>query len=84
MEDVCGFYGLKQDLPRGPYPLPSIDDLVNMASDYTILSFCDAFSKYNQIHMWEEDRLKMTFIIDGGVFCYKVMLYGLKNVGATY
>ena len=34
--------------------------------------------------MWEYDLLKTTFIMDKGVFCYKVMLLGLKNAGATY
>ena len=26
----------------------------------------------------------MTFITDEGVFCYKVMTFGLENVGVTY
>jgi len=31
-----------------------------------------------------EDMEKKTFITLWGTFCYKVMLFGLKNVGATY
>ena len=27
---------------------------------------------------------KTTFITDQGIYCYKVMSFGLKNVGATY
>ncbi|XP_070022345.1 uncharacterized protein [Nicotiana sylvestris] len=34
---------------------------------------------YNQIKMD-----KTSFITDRGTYCYKVMLFGLKNVGATY
>ena len=26
----------------------------------------------------------MSFIIERGIFCYKVMSFGLKNTGATY
>ena len=44
----------------------------------------DGFSGYNQIKMALEDMEKTTFITLWGTFCYKVMLFGLKNVGATY
>ena len=44
----------------------------------------DGFSGYNQIKMAPKGIEKMTFINLWGTFCYKVMLFGLKNVGATY
>ena len=44
----------------------------------------DAFSGYNQIKMKEEDQEKTSFVTSQGLFCYKVMPFGLKNVGATY
>ena len=31
-----------------------------------------------------EDREKTTFITQWGVYCYRVMPFGLKNAGATY
>ena len=31
-----------------------------------------------------EDEEKTAFITDRGLFCYKVMLFGLKNTGAIY
>ena len=34
--------------------------------------------------MDESDHEKMSFITNQGIFCYKVMSFGLKNVGATY
>ena len=51
---------------------------------YKLLTFMDAFSGYNQIKMAEEDQEKIAFIISQGLYCYKVMSFGLKNVGATY
>ena len=48
------------------------------------LSFMDAFSVYNQIKMDEADQEKTSFITSQGLFCYKVMPFGLKNAGATY
>jgi hypothetical protein len=44
----------------------------------------DAFSGYNQILMHLEDREKTAFITNRGLYCYKVMPFSLKNVGATY
>ena len=34
--------------------------------------------------MYQPDAEKTTFITPHGLFCYNVMLFGLKNVGATY
>ena len=31
-----------------------------------------------------EDQEKTSFIIEQGTYCYKVMPFELKNVGATY
>ena len=44
----------------------------------------DGFSCYNQIKMAPEDMEKTTFVTQWGTFSYKVMPFGLKNVGATY
>lgn len=41
-------------------------------------------SGYNQIKMAIEAREKTSFITFGGTFYYKVVPFGLKNVGATY
>ena len=44
----------------------------------------DGFPGYNQILMAPEDREKTTFTTPWGTYCYRVMPFGLKNVGATY
>lgn len=43
----------------------------------------DAFTGYKQIKMYEPDQERTTFISDRGLYCYWVMPFGLKNVGAT-
>ena len=49
-----------------------------------MLSFMVAFLGYNQIKMDEADQEKTSFITSQGLFCYKVMPFGLKNAGAIY
>ena len=44
----------------------------------------DAFIGYNQIHMKKENQEKIAFVTSQGLYCYKVMSFGLKNAGATY
>ncbi|RDX83814.1 hypothetical protein CR513_35224, partial [Mucuna pruriens] len=75
---------LNRTCPKDLYPLPSIDVLVDGASGCGLLSFMEAYSGYNQIRMHPSDKSKTTFITNKGNFCYRVMPFGLKNVGATY
>ena len=49
-----------------------------------MLSFIDAFFGYHQIPMFQLDKEKTTFVTPHGLYCYKVMSFELKNVGATY
>ena len=44
----------------------------------------DAFSSFNQIRMDEAYQEKTSFVTSQGLFCYKVMPFGLKNAGTTY
>ncbi|KAF5468205.1 hypothetical protein F2P56_012378 [Juglans regia] len=44
----------------------------------------DAYTRYNQIRMRQADQEMTTFITDQGLYCYKVMHFGLKNAGFTY
>uniref|UniRef100_A0A2N9F1B6 Uncharacterized protein n=1 Tax=Fagus sylvatica TaxID=28930 RepID=A0A2N9F1B6_FAGSY len=78
------FTDLNKACPKDSYPLPRIDQLVDSTAGHKLLSFMDAFSGYNQIRMEEEDQEKTAFITSRGLFCYKVMPFGLKNAGATY
>ena len=78
------FTDLNRACSKDSYPLPQIDTLVNSTARHELLSFMDAFSGYNQIRMKEEDQEKTSFVTSQGIFCYKVMSFGLKNAGATY
>ena len=78
------FTDLNKACPKDSYPLPRIDQLVDSTAGHQLLSFMDAFLGYNQIKMDEADQEKTSFITSQGLFCYKVMPFGLKNAGATY
>ena len=78
------FTDLNKACPKDSYPLPRIDQPVDSTTGHQLLSFIDAFSGYNQIKMDEADKEKTSFITSQGLFCYKVMPFSLKNVGATY
>jgi len=75
---------LNKASPKDNFPLPHIDTLVDNTAGYSLFSFMDGFSGYNQIKMHPGDMRKTTFITLWGTFCYKVMPFGLKNAGATY
>jgi hypothetical protein len=78
------FTDLNRACPKDSFPLPQIDLLVDSTSGHELLTFVDAFSGYNQIHMDEADQEKTSFITDRGLYCYKTMSFGLKNARATY
>ena len=82
---VCiDFTTLNKACPKDSFPLPHIDMLVDATAGHELLSFMDAFSGYNKILMHPDDKEKMAFITERGIFYYKVMLFSLKNAGATY
>ena len=78
------FTDLNKAYPKDSYPLPCIDRLVDSTAGHKLLNFMDTFSGYNQIRMDETDQEKTSFVTSLGLFCYKVMPFGLKNAGATY
>ena len=78
------FTDLNKACLKDSFPLPRIDQLVDSIAGQKLLTFMDAFSRYNQIKMAEEDQEKTVFITSQGLYCYKVMPFRLKNAGVTY
>ena len=75
---------LNRAYPKDTFPLPKIDQLIDFTIGNKLLSFMDIFLGYNQIMMHPADQDKTSFITRQGLYCYKVMSFGLKNTGATY
>ncbi len=82
---VCvDFTDLNKACPKDSFLLLRIDQLVDLASGHERMSFLDAFQGYHQIPMILSDQEKMAFITPKGIYCYRVMPFGLKNAEATY
>ena len=82
---VCVDYtNLNEACPKDSFPLSRIDQIADVVVGHVTLLFLDSFSGYHQIPMHPPDIEKTTFITLHGLYCYNVMPFGLKNVGATY
>nr|XP_027068875.1 uncharacterized protein LOC113694208 [Coffea arabica] len=82
---VCvDFRDLNEACPKDDFPLPITELTVDAATGHEALSFLDGSSGYNQIRMAPEDEELTAFRTPKGIYCYKVMPFGLKNAGATY
>ena len=78
------FTDLNKACPKDPFPMPRIDQLVEAITGHPRMSFLDAFQGYHQIPLALEDQEKIAFVMPTGNYHYKVMPFGLKNVGSTY
>ena len=73
---ICmDFTHLNKACPKDNYPLPWIDQMVDSTIGYKRMSFLDAGFK---------DRIHTAFVTRKGLFCYRLIPFGLKNAGATY
>ena len=78
------FTDVNRACPKDSFSLPRIDLIVDATSGHELLNFMNAFSGYNQISMDPDNQEKTSFVTGQGTYCYRVMLFGLKNAGATY
>lgn len=82
---ICvDFTDLNKACPKGSFPLPKIDTIVDSTADHCRLNFVDAYSGYNQIQMNPKNEEKTAFITDRRLYYYRAMPFRLKNIGATY
>ena len=69
---------------KDPFPVLRIDQLVDTTYGHPRMSFLDAFQGYHQIPLVLPDQEKTAFLTPTSNYHYKVMPFGLKNVGSTY
>ena len=82
---VCvDFTDLNKTCPKDPFPMPRIEQLVDATVGHPWMSFLDDFQGYHQIPLALEDQEKIAFMTPIENYHYKIMPFGLKNVGSTY
>ena len=81
----CIDYGrLNQVTKVEAYPLPHIEDSLNILSGARFFCSLDLASGYWQEEMDAADREKTAFITQGGLYEFRVMPLGLVNAPATF
>jgi hypothetical protein len=78
------FTDLNKAHPKGEFPFPRIDSLVDATASSELMSLLDCYSGYHQIWMKKEDEPKTRFITPSGTYCYLRMPEGLKNAGGSF
>ena len=73
------FTDLNNACQKDNFPFPRINQLIDSTAGHELQAFMDAFLGYNQILMKEEDQEKTAFVTSQGLYCYKVMPFGLKT-----
>ena len=82
---ICvDFRDLNEACPKDEFPLPYTELLIDSTALYDTFSFMDGYSVYNHLKKAPADEAATSFRTPMGIYCYKVMPFGLKNAGATY
>jgi hypothetical protein len=80
----CDFRMLNKQTIKNKFPLPRIDDLLDVLHGKKVFSSLDLQSGYWQIALKPEDMRKTAFNTHFGHFEYKVMCFGLANAPASF
>ena len=69
---------------KDAYPLPRIDDTLDMLAGKQWFSTLDLASGYWQVSLSQEARVKTAFTTHSGLFQFRVMPFGLCNAPVTF
>ena len=69
---------------KDAYPLPRIDDTLDILAGKQWFSTLDLASGYWQVSLSQEARVKTAFATHSGLFQFRVMPFGLCNAPATF
>ncbi len=78
-QNLRGLQKLNVATKKDPYPLPFIDEVINIIIGHEVYTFLNGFSRYLQISIASETQYKIAFVIDQGGFVWIVMPFGVKS-----
>ena len=80
---VIDFRNLNKNTVQDSYPLPDINDLIDVCLDCNFFTQLDLASGYWCLEINEDDKKKTAFSVPNGKFEFNRMPFGLKNGQAT-
>lgn len=75
---------LNEKVRRDVYPIPRVEESLEMMSGAKFFSTLDLTAAYNQVEVAPEDQHKTAFTTPMGLFEYKRMPFGLSNSPSTF
>ena len=78
------FRNLNAVMKSDKWPVPFVEEIFDELKGSSIFTTLDLFQRYWQFKMDEIFKDKTTFIFKFGMYLLEVMLFGLKNSGATF
>ncbi|CAF4417489.1 unnamed protein product, partial [Didymodactylos carnosus] len=78
------FRKLNEVTVKDTYPIPRIDDTLDVLNGAKYFSTIDLSSGFWQVELDEESKDKTAFVTHEGIFQFNVMPFGLTNAPATF
>ena len=82
---ICiDYWKLNKATRKDHFPLPFLDQMLNMLEGHEYYCFLNGYSGYNHITISSEDQEKTTFTCPYGTFAFRRMPFGLCNAPGTF
>jgi transposase InsO family protein len=82
---VCvDFRQLNKITVRPAFPMPNVEDMLNILNGAKCFSTIDLGNAYYQVELEDESKIKTAFSTKNGQYCFKRMPFGIAAAPATF